>query len=160
MSHKDSHPTKISLSENAVYQFYKDKIKAKQKPYYIVANDTINKHSIDLDSIYIYSQLPIPPWHQIKPKVNAELTNIITKKDNPHLIKSEGNILIDTKYSNFVKIYKDGSKDPDNNISACGFVIPELKVHKGFRLQQHASIFMCELTAIFLALCWLEVSAR
>jgi kelch-like protein 2/3 len=81
---------------------------------------------------------------------------VITKKDLPHLIISEGDILIDTEYQNFLKIYTDGSKDPQNNTNGCAFVIPELKVSKGFKLQSHMSIFMCELTAIFLALNWIQ----
>jgi hypothetical protein len=77
------------------------------------------------------------------------LHDVISKKDLPHLIKSEGDILIDTEYQNFLKIYTDGSKDPQNNTNGCAFVIPELKVSKGFKLQPYISIFMCELTAIF-----------
>ena len=82
--------------------------------------------------------------------------NIITKKDLPHLIKSEEDILIDTQYQNFLKIYTDGSKDPQNNTNGCAFGIPELKVSKGYKLQSHMSIFMCELTAIYLALNWIQ----
>jgi hypothetical protein len=52
-----------------------------------------------------------------------------------HLLKNEGDILIDTEYQNFLKIYTDGSKDPQNNTNGCAFVIPELKVSKGFKLQ-------------------------
>ena len=84
------------------------------------------------------------------------MNDVITKKDLPHLIKSEGDILIDTEYQNFLKIYTDGSKYPQNNKNSCAFVIPELKVSKGFKLQSHMSIFMCELTAIFLALNWIQ----
>ena len=57
---------------------------------------------------------------------------------------------------NFLKIYTDGSKYPQNNKNGCAFVIPELKVSKGFQLQSHMSIFMCELTAICLALNWIQ----
>ena len=81
---------------------------------------------------------------------------LLLKKDLPHLIKSEGDILIDTEYQNFLKLYTDGSKDPQNNTNGCAFVIPELKVSKGFMLQSHMSIFMCELIAIFLALNWIQ----
>jgi hypothetical protein len=79
------------------------------------------------------------------------LHDVITKKDLPHLIKSEADILIDTEYQNFKKNYTGRSKDPQNNTNGCAFVIPELNVSKGFKLQSHMSIFMCELTAIFLA---------
>ena len=82
--------------------------------------------------------------------------NSITKKDLPHLIKSGEDILIDTPYQNFLKICTNGSKDPQNNTIGCAFVIPELKVSKGYKLQSHMSIFMCELTAIYLALSWIQ----
>jgi hypothetical protein len=35
-------------------------------------------------------------------------------------------------------------------------LIPELKVRKGFKLQPYISIFMRQLTAIFLALNWIQ----
>jgi hypothetical protein len=52
----------------------------------------------------------------------------ITNAQPSHLIKNEGDILIDTEYQNVLKIYTDGSKDPQNNTNGCAFVIPELKV--------------------------------
>ncbi|VDI67366.1 Hypothetical predicted protein [Mytilus galloprovincialis] len=152
----DTNPTKKSLQENAIYDFNKEKIKENQKPYCVTAHDTMNKYNVDTNTVYKCKEFPTPPWHVLKPQVRTELTNIITKKDSPHLIKSEGNILIDNKYSNFLKIYTDGSKNPENNTNACAFVVPELKVKKGFKLQNHVSIFMCELTAILLSLYWLE----
>ncbi|VDI30071.1 Hypothetical predicted protein [Mytilus galloprovincialis] len=35
------------------------------------------------------SECPQPPWHLLKPNVSTQLHTIITKKDLPHLIKSE-----------------------------------------------------------------------
>lgn len=96
------------------------------------------------------------PWYLQKPQVHTQLHEVITKKDLPHLIKSEGEILIDSQYQQFLKIYTDGSKDPENNTNSCAFVIPELKVNKGYKLQSNLSIFMCELAAIFLALNWIQ----
>jgi kelch-like protein 2/3 len=100
--------------------------------------------------------VPHPYGIYKKNLVQTQLHYVITKKDLPHLIISEGDILIDTEYQNFLIIYTDGSKDPQNNTHGCAFVIPELKVSKGFKLQSHMSIFMCELTAIFLALNWIQ----
>ena len=87
--------------------------------------------------------------------ITGFLTQNLTKRDSPHILKSEGNILIETQYNNFLKIYTDGSNDPENN-SSCAYVIPELRIKKGYKLPSHISIFMCELTAIFLALTWIE----
>jgi hypothetical protein len=50
--------------------------------------------------------------HLQKTLIKTQLHDVISKKDLLHLIKSEGDILIDTEYQNFLKIYTDGSKDP------------------------------------------------
>ena len=156
LSHNNLHPCKNSITNTFDYEFYSKNIKENQKPYCITADDVCSSQQIDTNSVYKFTEYPTPPWHVIKPVVKTQLREIITKKDNPHLIKSEGNILIDSQYKEFLKIYTDGSKDPDTNNSACAFVVPELKIKKGFKLCDHASIFMCELTAIFLCLTWLE----
>jgi hypothetical protein len=67
--------------------------------------------------------------------------DVIYNKDLPLLIKSEGDILIDTEYQNLLKMYTDRSKDPQNNTNGCAFVIPELKVSKGFKLQPYIGPF-------------------
>ena len=155
LSHNDNHPTKKSLMNSATFLVFTNDIKKKQKPLYIVANEMLQKHSIDPSLVYQDIQFPTPPWHLLKPKVNYQLTRTLTKRDSPHILQSEGNILIDTQYNNFLKIYTDGSKDPENN-SSCAYVIPELRIKKGYKLPSHISIFMCELTAIFLALTLIE----
>ena len=155
LSHEDNHPAKKSLKNAATFLVHKSDIKKKQKPYYIVANDMLDQHNIDSTLVYRDIQFPTSPWHLLKPTVNTQLTRTLTKRDSPHILKSEGNILIDTQYNNYLKIYTDGSKDPENN-SSCAYVIPEFRIKKGYKLPKHLSIFMCELTAIFLALTWIE----
>jgi hypothetical protein len=86
---------------------------------------------------------------------------MITYQDLPHLIKSEGGILIYTEYKHFLKIYTDGSKDPQNNTNGYAFVIPELKVSKGFKLQSRMSIFMCEPANSFPSIpTWLGIHSK
>jgi hypothetical protein len=120
-SFDDNHPTTITLQDDIKFSFYIKNIKSKQKPYYITAQEVLKENNYILDniysysSIYSYSECPTPPWHLQKPLVQIQLHDVITKKDLPHLIKSEGDILIDTEYQNFLKIYTDGSKDPQNN---------------------------------------------
>ena len=155
-SQDNSHPTKESLSRKAVYLVYPDRINQNRKSYYSIANDLMVQFDIDTEHIYSHKYLSIPPWHLLKPNVNTQLTNIITKDDNPALIKSEFNIMRDTQYKNFLCIYTDGSKDPVSMNSSCAYVIPELKIFKGFKLPKHVSIFGCELMAIYLSLSWLE----
>ncbi|XP_071141886.1 uncharacterized protein [Mytilus edulis] len=156
MSFDDLHPAKISLQNDFDYQYYQNRIKPKQKPFYCVAQEVIQTFDIDTKVIYKQNERPQPPWHLLKPNVSTQLHNIITKKDLPHLIKSEGDILIDTNYNNYIKIYTDGSKEPDSGKSSCAYVIPEFKIKKGYRLQNNLSVFTCELMAIFLALNWIQ----
>jgi hypothetical protein len=53
----------------------------------------------DQGFIYSHSECPTPPWHLQKPLIKTQLHDVISKKDLPHLIKSEGDILIDTECS-------------------------------------------------------------
>ncbi|VDI25062.1 Hypothetical predicted protein [Mytilus galloprovincialis] len=155
-SHEDNHPTKESLAKKATFLCYSREIKQNKKPYFIVSKDMINQHDVDINQIYKYKQFPTPPWHLTKPRVCTQLSNLISKKDNPHLIRSESNFMIDTQYRQFLKIYTDGSKDPNSNKTSCAFAIPEMGIKKGFKLPKNMSIFTCELMAIFLSLIWLE----
>jgi hypothetical protein len=92
---------KNTLQDDVMFRFYDKNIKSKQKPYYITAQDVFRENNFNPDNIYSYCECPILPWHLQKPIVQTQLHNIITKKDLPHFIKSEGDILIDTQYQNF-----------------------------------------------------------
>jgi hypothetical protein len=111
-SFDNNHPTNITLQDDVKFSFFNKNIKSKQKPYYITAQEVLKENNYIPDNIYSHSECPTPPWHLQKPLVQTQLHDVITKKDLPHLIKSEGGILIDTEYKNFLKIYTDGSKDP------------------------------------------------
>jgi len=89
-SFDNTHPTKNSLEDDIMFRFYDKNIKSKQKPYCITAQDVFRENNFNPDNVYSYCECPIPPGHLQKPLVQTQLHNIITKKDLPHLIKSEG----------------------------------------------------------------------
>ena len=153
-SFDDFHPAKISSNDTFMFDFYQKNVK--EKPFNITARETLEANNFSTNFIYKYSECPFPPWEVTKPFISDQLHNIVSKQDLPHLVLSEANILIDTQYSSYLKVYTDGSKDPVNNSSGCAFVIPELKVKNCFKLPSHCSIFMCELFAIFASLSWLQ----
>ena len=64
--------------------------------------------------------------------------------------------LIRHRLLGLTKIFTDGSKDPLKNTCGCAFLIPELKLDKCFKLPPYCSIFICELTAIYKCLSWLQ----
>ena len=152
-SFDDSHPAKLATNDTFIFDYFSKNVK--NNPYSITARETLNLNNCSLDNVYNYRECQFPPWHVFQPVVKDQLHDLISKKDLPHLIKSEANILIDTQYSQYLKIFTDGSKDPINNTSGCGFVVPEFNIKKGFKLPNHTSIFMCELVAIFCSLNWL-----
>ena len=53
-------------------------------------------------------------------------------------------------------IYTDGSKAPEEGRVAASFYVPEYKYVARKRMQDHTSVFRAELTAILLALFWID----
>ncbi|XP_071151697.1 uncharacterized protein [Mytilus edulis] len=152
-SFDNSHPAKAAVNDTFIFDYYSKNVK--RKPFSITARDFLAQNKFSTEYIYRYSECPCPPWHIEKSLVKTQLQDKISKKDLPHLIKSEAEILIDSEYSKHLQIFTDGSKDPHGNTS-CAYVVPELKIKKGFKLPNYISIFMSELMAIFVSLLWLE----
>ncbi len=63
---------------------------------------------------------------------------------------------IEQTYYSTVKIYTDGSKDPESGFTAAVVYIPQFKVKISKRISDHISVFTTEIIAIFLALQWIE----
>ena len=83
----------------------------------------------------------IEPWLKNEPIASLELTEHTKAETSPDLFKARFNELRE-KYQGYNEIYTDGSKDPQNNTNGCAFVIPELKVSKGFKLQTHVNFYV------------------
>ena len=113
-SHDAEHPAIKSLSDDFNFLYYEKNIDAKKKPLRLVCDDVLNQFNVNLNEVYIQKESPTPPWHLILPTVNTQLHNFISKQDLPALIKSHSDLLIDTQYQQFLKIFTDGSKDPVN----------------------------------------------
>ena len=101
----------------------------------------------------IFSTLPI--W-DLKPiKIDTKLTKLISKRqDDPSICKQ---IALDhlTKYSQATAIYTDGSKYEDK--VGFGIHIPNPNTKIQAKLQEAASIFTAELTAIKFSLVWIQL---
>ncbi len=62
---------------------------------------------------------------------------------------------IEQTYYSTVKIYTDGSKDPESGFTAAAVYIPQFKVISK-SISDQISVFTTEIIAIFLALQWIE----
>jgi hypothetical protein len=120
-------------------------------PYLVRSSDTLNH--VPLRDIHIesVSPVPFPPWHLESPEVCLDLHQMCPKSNPPPLSKAIATEYIERNCSQSLNIYTDGSKTPDGDTGAA-FVVPALKVSKGFRLPAHVSVFTCELIAILMSL--------
>ena len=96
-----------------------------------------------------------PFWHYPKPKVSWNIHERLSKKYDSHFdLKDYSLETIYTRYPDHLKVFTDGSKHFNDGTGAA-FYIPEFNIRKYYRLSP-ISILRAELTAIVLALEWLE----
>ena len=62
------------------------------------------------------------------------------------------NHLVDSKYTNYVQIFTDGSK---STTTTAAFVIPSLSIENSYKLPDNASVLSSEILAIYAALIYL-----
>ena len=81
-----------------------------------------------------------PPWHFPHTNTDMELSEFISKKDNPEIIKGYALELMD-KYKDNFKIFTDGSKTETGQVGSA-YYIPEIKMEK-LRITDQSSVFSC-----------------
>ena len=86
----------------------------------------------------------MPQWEHINSKFDTDYTDL-KKSESTNVLAIEVRKHLNNNYQNHIKIFTDASVLDSLN-SGAGFIIPELKVEKGF------SIFTSELYAILMAL--------
>lgn len=91
----------------------------------------------------------IPPWNLNRSCFDIEHTDI-TKNENINLLSSDIKIRLHEYYSEHLKVYTDGSLIDGH--AGAAYVIPGLKAEKSYYIGKHKSIFTAELTAIIMAL--------
>ncbi|CAC5368100.1 unnamed protein product [Mytilus coruscus] len=111
----------------------------------------------DLDKIKLVTkniQDP-PPWIIGQAKTSSNIKHSISKKENPHIIKTKALEYIDNAYKNHLKIYTDGSKDPASGKTGYAFLIPSRLIASYKRTSDNLSVYTTEMTAIYQSLKWL-----
>ena len=112
------------------------------------------KPNAPFENLEIEPQNPpqLPPWTLHAPTISTEIRQHVSKKDLPALIRNVALEIIERKYSNFVKIYTDGSKDPTSGLTGAGIFDSHSSLGYSFRCQTNMSICSAELLAIVEAL--------
>jgi len=96
----------------------------------------------------------VPYWHLPSVVTDKSLTQEVSKKENPEILKHLSMSRIGL-YDHSLKIYTDASKTSDNRTSAA-FYVPEVKLEENVRLSDNLTNFAAELVAILLALEWVH----
>lgn len=95
-----------------------------------------------------------PPWTMRQPKIDTRLADQICKKDAEVVIKSAAMEKIDS-YKHHLHIYTDGSKT-ERGVVAAAFRVPEIDEGHAVRLNDDVTIYAAEMTALAMALLWLQ----
>ncbi|CAG2219025.1 unnamed protein product [Mytilus edulis] len=94
------------------------------------------------------------PWIIGQAKTSSNIKNSLSKKENPHIIKTKALEYIDNAYKNHLKIYTDGSKDPASGKTGYAFLIPSKLIASYKRTSDNLSVYTTEMTAIYQSLKW------
>ncbi len=143
--HSDSHPIKKVLKNCWEYEY------KTLSSFGWTANE--EAQSIGLSDIKIAPSVAtsaIPPWLFPMPVVDT------TGKERSILTHIEVQQYIEQTYYSTVKIYTDGSKDPESGFTAAAVYIPQFKVNISKSISDQISVFTTEIIAIFIALQWIE----
>ncbi len=149
--HSDSHPIKKVLKNCWEYEY------TNLSSFGWTANE--EAQSMGLSDITIAPSVAtsaIPPWLFPMPVVDTQLYEGKHNKERSILTHIEVQQYIEQTYYSTVKIYTDGSKDPESGFAAAVY-IPQFKVNISKSISDQISVFTTEIIAIFLALQWIEV---
>ncbi|WP_230209703.1 reverse transcriptase domain-containing protein [Solemya velum gill symbiont] len=150
-----THPLVDELS--IAYEYYGQHVRFPYNatPFIVRVSDTLRQIPLREIFVDIVTPVPFPPWHLHTPEVCFDICDNCPKSNTPSKLKAIADEYIEKNCSQSIKIFTDGSKIPSGETSSA-FVIPELKVCRGYKLPPHVCVFTCELVAILMALYWVD----
>ena len=95
---------------------------------------------------------PVPPW--LFQEVDINLTFLNQKSNEGVGLKVDH--LLNTEERNYLKIFTDGSVDPESGAAGFGIFVEQLGYGFNKRVTNKSSVFTAELLAILWALWWTE----
>lgn len=98
----------------------------------------------------------IPPWILPDVVIDLEILEKIREWEEMGLVKYNVKKHVQEKFYGSLEVYTDGSKDPVLGVTGIGIYIPEIEKKISKRLSDKLSIFSVEMSAIIIALSWME----
>ncbi len=144
---QDNHPIKGVLE--ACWEHGKRKVNS----FGWIIKDLVQEMELNEYRVIPTVILPmIPLWILPQPKMYLFLLEARQDK-NQELLEAElTKQYIGIKYEQYVQVFTDASKNPQNGQVGVAYVIPRLKVSGGKRISNYVSVFTEELLAILIAM--------
>ena len=133
-------------------------MKVKALSFYNFTEELLKEANIDPQHIKKSPVPVVPPWTERTPTVDHDYCSE-SKTQNPLFVSTIAKERIQSKYSNSLQIYTDGSKLEDGSVG-CSFCIPSLQISKSYKLNPNISITSAELFAIYMALVFIDDCPR
>ena len=145
----EENPTRCVVKDCWEYSKYEG------KGFGWVANNKANEYNIG--NICFGSPTPrsnIAPW--LFPKPDIDLNILELKNDWENDVKGQkASRYIKNKFSDFLEIYTDGSKDESDKVGT-GVYIPDKHIRIGKRIPDKLSVYTAEMMAVIMGLQWVE----
>ncbi|CAC5405264.1 unnamed protein product [Mytilus coruscus] len=119
-----SNPANQLVDDCIEYQIYNHKWNDHNIPYGFRVQNLLKDNDLDKIKLVTKNFQDPPPWIIGQAKTSSNIKNSISKKENPHIIKTKALEYIDNAYKNHLKIYTDGSKDPASGKTGYASLIP------------------------------------
>ncbi|CAC5395823.1 unnamed protein product [Mytilus coruscus] len=107
-----SNPANQLVDDCIEYQIYNHKWNDHNIPYGFRVQNLLKDNDLDKIKLVTKNIQDPSPWIIGQAKTSSNIKNSISKKENPHIIKTKALEYIDNAYKNHLKIYTYGSKDP------------------------------------------------
>ncbi|XP_063416816.1 uncharacterized protein LOC134699058 [Mytilus trossulus] len=149
-----SNPANELVDDCIEYQIYNHKWNDHNIPYGFRVQNLLKDNELDKIKLVTKNIQDPPPWIIGQAKTSSNIKNSLSKKENPHIIKTKALEYIDNAYKNHLKIYTDGSKDPASGKTGYAFLIPSKLIASYKRTSDNLSVYTTEMTAIYQSLKW------
>ncbi|CAG2219008.1 unnamed protein product [Mytilus edulis] len=149
-----SNPANQLVDDCIEYQIYNHKWNDHNIPYGFRVQNLLKDNELDKIKLVTKNIQDPPPWIIGQAKTSSNIKNSLSKKENPHIIKTKALEYIDNAYKNHLKIYTDGSKDPASGKTGYAFLIPSKLIASYKRTSDNLSVYTTEMTAIYQSLKW------
>ncbi|CAC5367827.1 unnamed protein product [Mytilus coruscus] len=143
-----TNPANQLVDDCIEYQIYNHKWNEHNIPYGFRVQNLIKDKDLDKINLVTKKSQDPPPWIIGQATTSSNIKDNVSKKENPHIIKSKALEYIDNAYKNHLKIYTDGSKDPASGKTGYAFLIPSKLIASYKRTSDNLSVYTTEITAI------------